>query len=208
MTIEKRLIKRFNPNLNWEYSWINQYKQIGLNSDSQNNTDMAKTRGHNRPPPRLRNINTSANTHPKGEGPSGHYFAKNTTYQMLDFEGPNLNNIVGHIRANEIPQARIKFQRCTATDTTNWKQLLRTSGTWDTWFLGKIAPLKIHFKEIEKSKISTIIFLEYSKPITKTNARKILVSRAIQHTLKECEETLHLDYGVHLTFSRWKKEKS
>jgi len=109
---------------------------------------------------------------------------------MLDFEGPNLNNIVGHIRANEIPQARIKFQRCTATDTTNWKQLLRTSGTWDTWFLGKIAPLKIHFKDIKKSKIGTIIFLEYSKPITKTNARKILASRAIQHTLKECEETL------------------
>ena len=36
-------------------------------------------------------------------------------------------------------------------NTTNWKQLLRTSGAWDTWFLGKIAPLKIHFKDISAS---------------------------------------------------------
>ena len=140
----------------------------------------------NRPPPRLREIST----HPENKGPSEHYFVANTTYQMLNFIGPTLNTITGHIRAGEIPNARVNFQKCSATNTTNWKQLNRTSGTWNTWFMGKIAPLKTHLKEIKKCKRGTIIFLEYTKEITRTNAKKLLASRKLPHTLVDCEETL------------------
>ena len=186
ITMEKRLIKRFKPNLNWEYTWTRQLQQTNLHIINNLAPKSASNNNKNRLPPRLR----EKTTHPDCKGPSEHYFATSTTYQILDFIGPTLNTMVGYVRANEIPNAKIEFQKCNTTDTTNWKQLSRTSGAWDTWFMGKVAPLKTHLKEIKKCRKGTIIFLEYTKGITKTNAKKLLASRKLPHTLEECEETL------------------